>query len=80
MKLKKKLKCTSRRIVCIRYGGHLPTRREAAVALTRLWKHLGTSLDTTPQAATRLGEREREVLEVLWNAGSATVHQVAPVA
>ena len=27
--------------------------------------------------ATRLGEREREVLEVLWSGGSATVQQVA---
>jgi predicted transcriptional regulator len=34
------------------------------------------ALDTTQQAATRLGEREREVLEVLWAAGSATVQQV----
>ena len=29
------------------------------------------------QAAIRLGEREREVLEVLWAAGGATVQQVA---
>ena len=29
------------------------------------------------QAAPRLGEREREVLEVLWIEGSATVQQVA---
>jgi predicted transcriptional regulator len=29
------------------------------------------------QTATRLGEREREVLEVLWATGSATVQQVA---
>lgn len=35
------------------------------------------ALDTTQQAATRLGEREREVLEVLWTVGSATVQQVA---
>jgi predicted transcriptional regulator len=35
------------------------------------------ALDTPQQAATRLGEREREVLEVLWIAGSATVQQVA---
>jgi predicted transcriptional regulator len=34
-------------------------------------------LDTPQQAATRLGEREREVLEVLWAVGSATVQQVA---
>jgi predicted transcriptional regulator len=32
--------------------------------------------ETNPQAATRLGEREREVLEVLWIEGSATVQQV----
>jgi predicted transcriptional regulator len=35
------------------------------------------ALGTSQQAATRLGEREREVLEVLWAAGSATVQQVA---
>jgi len=29
------------------------------------------------QPAVRLGEREREVLEVLWSEGSATVQQVA---
>jgi predicted transcriptional regulator len=29
------------------------------------------------QAAMRLGEREREVLEVLWSEGDATVQQVA---
>jgi predicted transcriptional regulator len=28
------------------------------------------------QPAVRMGEREREVLEVLWSEGSATVHQV----
>jgi predicted transcriptional regulator len=33
--------------------------------------------EINPQAATRLGEREREVLEVLWIEGSATVQQVA---
>lgn len=33
--------------------------------------------ETSQQAAIRLGEREREVLEVLWAAGSATVQQVA---
>jgi predicted transcriptional regulator len=33
--------------------------------------------DMSQQAATRLGEREREVLEVLWTQGSATVQQVA---
>ena len=32
---------------------------------------------TNPQTSTRLGEREREVLEVLWAQGSATVQQVA---
>jgi len=30
-----------------------------------------------PQTTTRLGEREREVLAVLWSVGSATVQQVA---
>jgi predicted transcriptional regulator len=40
--------------------------------------HLPTQAqDMSQQAATRLGEREREVLEVLWAAGSATVQQVA---
>jgi predicted transcriptional regulator len=38
--------------------------------------HLNTT-EASPQAATRLGEREREVLEVLWIEGSATVQQVA---
>jgi BlaI family transcriptional regulator, penicillinase repressor len=33
--------------------------------------------EAKPQTATRLGEREREVLEVLWSEGSATVQQVA---
>jgi predicted transcriptional regulator len=32
---------------------------------------------TNSQTSTRLGEREREVLEVLWTQGSATVQQVA---
>src|SRR5580704_3649343 len=32
---------------------------------------------TNPQTSPRLGEREREVLEVLWAQGSATVQQVA---
>jgi predicted transcriptional regulator len=40
---------------------------------SRFW----LALETNPQAATRLGEREREVLEVLWDQGSATVQQVA---
>ena len=40
---------------------------------SRLWH----ASETNPQAATRLGEREREVLEVLWTQGSATVQQVA---
>jgi predicted transcriptional regulator len=39
--------------------------------------HLWHASETNPQAATRLGEREREVLEVLWSEGSATVQQVA---
>jgi predicted transcriptional regulator len=39
--------------------------------------HLQHATATNPQAATRLGEREREVLEVLWTQGSATVQQVA---
>jgi predicted transcriptional regulator len=34
-------------------------------------------LEAKPQTVTRLGEREREVLEVLWSEGSATVQQVA---
>lgn len=38
---------------------------------------LPNSTETNPQAAARLGEREREVLEVLWIKGSATVQQVA---
>jgi len=38
--------------------------------------HPRHSTDANPQAATRLGEREREVLEVLWIEGSATVQQV----
>jgi BlaI family transcriptional regulator, penicillinase repressor len=40
---------------------------------TRLWNALAAN----PQGGTRLGEREREVLEVLWSAGNATVQQVA---
>ena len=32
--------------------------------------------EAKPQTATRLGEREREVLAVLWSEGSATVQQV----
>jgi predicted transcriptional regulator len=40
---------------------------------SRLWH----PSETNPQAATRLGDREREVLEVLWSEGSATVQQVA---
>src|ERR1700709_1551446 len=39
--------------------------------------HLWHASETNPHAATRLGQREREVLEVLWSEGSATVHQVA---
>jgi predicted transcriptional regulator len=39
--------------------------------------HPRQTSDANPQAATRLGEREREVLEVLWIEGSATVQQVA---
>jgi len=39
---------------------------------SRLWH----PPEANPQTATRLGEREREVLEVLWRMGSATVHQV----
>jgi predicted transcriptional regulator len=38
--------------------------------------HPRHSTDANPQVATRLGEREREVLEVLWIEGSATVQQV----
>lgn len=38
--------------------------------------HLRHTTEANPQAATRLGEREREVLEVLWIEGSATVRQV----
>jgi predicted transcriptional regulator len=40
---------------------------------SRLWH----ASETNPQSATRLGEREREVLEVLWSEGRATVQQVA---
>ncbi len=32
--------------------------------------------ETNPPASARLGKREREVLEVLWEEGSATVQQV----
>jgi predicted transcriptional regulator len=39
--------------------------------------NLWQATDANPQAAPRLGEREREVLEVLWIEGSATVQQVA---
>lgn len=34
-------------------------------------------LDPSAQAAVRLGEREREVLEVLWTLGGATVQEMA---
>jgi predicted transcriptional regulator len=37
---------------------------------------LHNATETNPQTAPRLGEREREVLEVLWTEGSATVQQV----
>jgi predicted transcriptional regulator len=40
---------------------------------SRLWH----ASEGNPQAATRLGEREREVLEVLWIEGNATVQRVA---
>jgi predicted transcriptional regulator len=41
--------------------------------VVRLWH----ASEPKPQTATRLGEREREVLDVLWSEGSATVQQVA---
>jgi predicted transcriptional regulator len=41
--------------------------------VSRLWH----ASEANPQTATRLGEREREVLEVLWIEGSATVQRVA---
>lgn len=37
----------------------------------------GANNSTGNPTVSRLGEREREVLEVLWHSGSATVHDVA---
>jgi predicted transcriptional regulator len=48
----------------------------ATISQQSTWR-LWNASEAKPQGPTRLGEREREVLEVLWSAGNATVQQVA---
>jgi predicted transcriptional regulator len=60
-------------LYCLRIVVHTDMAPLSQQNASRLWH----ALETSPQKATRLGEREREVLEVLWSEGSATVHQVA---
>jgi predicted transcriptional regulator len=48
-----------------------------ATSTQQIAAHLRHEAESSPQTITRLGGREREVLEILWIEGSATVQQVA---